>query len=147
RLLAEIWDRQLRNAVFHADYALHGAEVRLPGVGEIRTGDQIEDVTGKASAYHDAVSGLRRCHLQSYSEPKRISAASFSPDPNEEAIVIVRKGAGAVGLKDAFTVSEIASGAIPFRLAKLFPDERKALDADPDLALLPERAQGLGFIP
>jgi hypothetical protein len=139
RLLADVWDRNLRNAIFHADYALHGAEVRLPAVGEVWTGDQIEGATGKASAYHDAVSGLRRFHRQSYSEPKRISAASFSPDPNEEAIVIVREGEGAVGLKDGFAVSEIAAGAIPFRLAKLFPDEREALDANHDLALLPAR--------
>ena len=139
QLLADVWNRDLRNAIFHADYALHGAEVRLPAVGAIWAGDQIEDLTGKASAYHDAVSGLRRFHLQSYGEPRRISAASFSPNPNEAAIVIVRTGDGAVGLKDAFTSSEIAAGAIPFRLAKLFPDEREALDADPSLAVLAAR--------
>lgn len=89
-LLREVWDRDLRNAIFHADYALHGAEVRLPAVGESWTGDQIEGVTSKASAYHDAVSGLRRFHLRSYAKPKRIAPASFSSHPNEAAIVIVR---------------------------------------------------------
>jgi hypothetical protein len=139
RLLKEIWDHDLRNAIFHADYALHGSEVRLPGVGDLRTGDQIEDITGKATAYHEAVSGLRRFHLQSYTEPKRISAASFSSDPSDEAVVIVREGEGAIGLKDAFSRSEIAAGAIGFRLALLFPDERETLNANSDRALLPAR--------
>lgn len=139
QLLGEMWDRELRNAIFHADYALQGAEVRLPQAGNLRTGDQVEELAGKATAYHEAVSGLRRFHLRSYTEPKRISAASFSPDPNEQAIVIVRKGEGATGLKDAYTADEIAAGKITFRYATLFPGEREMLEADHDLAVLPGR--------
>jgi hypothetical protein len=138
-LLRAIWDRQLRNAIFHADYALHGAEVRLPGIGETRTADEVELITANASAYHDAVVRLRRSYLRSYTEPTLISAASFSNDPKEQAVVIVRAGEGAIGLKDALTPAEIAAGRITFRIAKLYPDERELLDADPTLARLPAR--------
>lgn len=138
-LLRAIWDRPLRNAIFHADYALHGAEVRLPEIGETRTGDEVECIAAHASAYHDAVVGLRRSYLGSYVEPKLISAASFAPDPKEQAVVIIRDGEGAIGLKDALTPAEIAAGRITFRIAKLYPDERVALDADPTLAQLPAR--------
>jgi hypothetical protein len=51
----------------------------------------------------------------------------------------VRAGEGAIGLKDALTAEERAAGGISFRYAKLYPDEKKLLDADPDLALLPAR--------
>jgi hypothetical protein len=138
-LLRAIWDRQLRNAIFHADYAIHGAEVRLPGIGETRTWDAVEHITANASAYHDAIVGLRRSYLRSYTEPTLISAESFATDPAEQAVVIVRTGEGAIGLKDALTPVEIAAGRITFRIAKLYPDERELLDADPTLAHLPAR--------
>ena len=27
--MREVWDRELRNAIFHSDYSLHGGEVRF----------------------------------------------------------------------------------------------------------------------
>lgn len=140
KLLGEIWDRKLRNAIFHADYALEGAEVRLPGDGELRTGTEIEALSGKAAAYHDAVIGLRSFHLHSYTEPKRIPAGGILADPTGELVVIVREGHGAVGLKDGFTTEELAAGAIRFRYAKVYPDEIELLQADPQLAKLRPRA-------
>ena len=139
KLLGQIWDRELRNAIFHADYALDGAEVHLPGGGGFRTGDEIEELSGKATAYHDAVAGLRSFHLHSYTEPKRIPAGAISADPDEELVVIVREGDGAVGLKDGFTPEELAAGAIRFRYAKVSLDEVELLEDDPQLAKLPRR--------
>ncbi len=113
--LREIWDRQFRNAIFHADYALHGAEVRLISSQRSLSGDEVEALCARANAYHDALALLRRSHLQSYTEPVTIPAQPFAPPP-EKATVIVRGGEGAVGLKDALTAAERDSGAIPFRL-------------------------------
>jgi hypothetical protein len=138
-LMGELWDRDLRNAVFHSDYALHGAEVRLPAAGVVRSREELDLITGRATAYHDAMVGVRSYYIQSYTEPKRISAASFAHDPDEEAVVIVREGDGAVGLKDGFSPEQVAAGAIRFRLAKLYPGEAQMLDSHPDLALLPGR--------
>lgn len=136
--LSEIWNRELRNAIFHSDYAFHGHDVRLPGASQIITGDDLEQLTARAAAYHHAMAYLRQVHLASYDEPKVISAQPFAPPP-ERAMVIVRVGAGAVGLKDALTSVERAAGAIPFRMAVGTPEELKMLQADPDLALLPAR--------
>lgn len=83
---------------------------------------------------------MRRYHLESYAEPKRVRAGSISrANPDEDLWIIVRAGEGAVGLKDALTAEERAAGGITFRYAKLYPDEKRMLDADPDLALLPVR--------
>lgn len=66
-----------------------------------------------------------------------ISAGGFAP--GEQAIVIVRRGYGAVGMKDAYTPAQLAQGAIPFRLGIFNEQERAMLAADPELAILPER--------
>jgi len=136
--LFEVWDRELRNAVFHADYALHGVEVRLTARQRILSGEEVELLSARASAYHEALALLRRAHLESYREPTVIPAQPFAPEPTN-AVVIVREGAGAVGLKDALTPAERAAGGIPFRMAIGTPDELALLDSNPDLAVLPAR--------
>jgi hypothetical protein len=44
-------------------------------------------------------------------------------------------------LKDALTPAARPAGGIPFRYAKLFPDEIRMLEVDPDLARLPTRPE------
>lgn len=84
--------------------------------------------------------GVRRFHLESYAEPKRVWAGLISSaDPEEELVVIVREGDGAVGIKDTLSAEERAAGGISFRYARLYPDEMEMLDADPELAKLPAR--------
>jgi hypothetical protein len=140
-LLPQIWDAELRNAVFHSDYTIHGAEIRLPGIGERRFMEELAVLTGKASAYHDGVLGARRYHLESYTEPKRVRGGAITPgNPDEELEIIVREGEGAIGLKDTLTAAERAAGGISFRYcAKVSPEELAILNSDPDLALLPAR--------
>jgi hypothetical protein len=117
----EVWDRQLRNAIFHADYALHGGELRLPGLGQNRSHEEIEQLVARGNAYHDALAILRRAHMESYTEPKVIPAPGMSPDPDAQAVVIVREGDGLAGLKDPHSAAELAGGAIPWRMAILLP--------------------------
>jgi hypothetical protein len=136
--LSEVWDREFRNAIFHADYALHGLEVRLTGTQRVLSGDEVELLSARAVAYHEALALLRRAHLESYRSPVVIPAQPFAPEP-EKAVVIVREGAGAVGLKDALTPEERAAGGIPFRMAIGTPEELALLDSDPDRAVLPAR--------
>lgn len=136
-LYDDVWDRQLRNAVFHADYALHGGEVRLPGVGRTYTHEAIEQLVARGNAYHDALAILRRAHRENYTEPKAIPAPRMSPCPDAQAVVIVREGDGLVGLKDAHGEEALASGAIRWRMALLLPGEADVLEADPSLATLP----------
>ncbi len=63
----------------------------------------------------------------------------FSHDPEEKAVVIVREGYGATGLKDGWTEEELNQGRISYRFGRFTPEESKMLDADRPLALLPAR--------
>jgi hypothetical protein len=136
-LLAGIWHRELRNSVFHADYSLHGSEIRLVGDGITLSHEEFAALSGRAHSYHDAMIGLRRFYRGLYNEPKRVPAGSISP--GQDLTIIVREGEGAVGVKDALTPTERAAGGIRLRYARLFPDEVEKLEADPDLAMLPAR--------
>lgn len=138
-LLADIWHRELRNGVFHADYTIHGSEIRLVGDGVVLSLEEFAALSGRAHGYHDAMIGLRRYYRSLYTEPKIVPAGSIAP--GEDLTIIVREDHGAVGLKDALTPAERAAGGIRFRYARLFPDESALLEADPDLALLPARPE------
>lgn len=138
-LLAAIWHRQLRNGVFHADYTIHGSEIRLVGDGEVLTLEEFAALSGRAHGYHDAMIGLRRYYRGLYTEPKVVPAGPIAPGQN--LTIIVREGYGAVGIKDALTPAERAAGGISFRYARLFPDEMALIDVDPELALLPARPE------
>ena len=53
--LEEVWDHELRNAVFHSDYVLHGSELRtLNPVRTFSEGD-ILTLVNRAVAYHSAL--------------------------------------------------------------------------------------------
>lgn len=138
--LREIWDTDLRNAVFHADYALFGGEVRLPRAGRTLDHETVEQIVARAAAYVDAVIVLHDHYISEYSEPELISAEGMG-DPGEMGWVIVRDGHGAVGLKHALTEAELAAGGIQWRLGFFTADEVAMLNADPMLARLPARTR------
>jgi hypothetical protein len=77
-LLDGIWRRELRNAVFHADYTLHGSEIRLVGDGEVFTLEEFGDLSGRAHAFHDSMIGLRRYYRGLYTEPRLVPAGPIS---------------------------------------------------------------------
>ncbi len=135
--LREIWDRDLRNAVFHADYTLYGDAVRIPRLNKEYTSEEIDRLVVRALCAHQALESLRTLSIGDYEDPTTISAGEFAP--GEQAIVIVRRGHGAVGVKDAYSRDQLAQGAIPFRLGVFTNAEQALLEADPELAVLPER--------
>jgi len=138
--MSEAWNREFRNAIFHADYTLYGPEVRTIRPYRSYSHDQVMTLVNRALAYHEAMSILRRSHIESYTEPVIIPAdPRFTGDPHEDAIVIVREGYGAIGLKDAWTEQELGQGRIPYRLGRFSLEEMKVLDADRTLALLTAR--------
>jgi len=147
--LDDVWDRKLRNAVFHADYSIHGSETRIPAEGTRYTHDELQTLVNKALAYYEALAVLRKIYRAGYAEPATIpifwrrpveGGAEGEVTLEEDiAVVMVREGVGAIGLKHAHGAEEIAQGAIPWHIAHLFPDEAMAIQADPTLAHFPER--------
>lgn len=139
--MKESWDRDFRNAIFHADYSLHGSEVRTIRPSKRYEHDEVMTLVNRALAYHEAMSLLRKLHIESYQEPTIIPCdPEFSRSPTESAVVIVRRGYGATGLKDSWSPDQLRKGHIPYRLGRFTREEMKMLDANKGLALLPPRA-------
>ena len=138
--LNEVFDRVFRNGIFHADYSLHGGEVRLPREGRTYTHEGVMEQVNRALAYFDALTILFDAHVRSYTEPVGIPVSpTFAHGAAEEATIIVRTGHGVVGMKHSLSDAELAGGGIPWRLGIFTPQELALLEHDPHLALLPER--------
>jgi hypothetical protein len=140
--LDECWDRDIRNSVFHADYVLHGDELRLTGQPErVVPRERRLELINRALAYQSGLDTVIRVYLGGYTEPKRIPTSKhFSGTPGLEWIVIVREGHGAVGVKDGWTTYDEETGRIPLRIGRFYEDEVALLDGDRDRALLPRRS-------
>jgi hypothetical protein len=67
--LREIYDRALRNAVFHADYALHGGRIDLTAERRTVEHEEFSRLLNRALAYHDAIEHLHRTQVRSYRDP------------------------------------------------------------------------------
>jgi len=138
--LREVWDRVLRNASFHADYAVARTGLRTLNPAREYSWEEFDKLTNGALAYHTAFSALYKLHVSSYEGPVEIPVhPGFSPDPDERATVMVREGHGVIGVKDAWTREQIERGKIPFRLVRFFPDEARLMEEDPMRALFPAR--------
>ena len=78
--------------------------------------------------------------ISQYQEPKVIDVhPGFKSFENEKGMVIVRKGYGAVGIKDNWTLRDLAMGKIPYSIGNFYPEEKTVLDSNPLLSMLPER--------
>jgi hypothetical protein len=138
--LREVWDRDLRNAIFHSDYSLHGGEVRFRKDGRPTKyeHDEILTLVNHALAYFDALRFLHSHYIGGYPKPKTIPVHPLNAGPpNERAIVMVREGHGAIGLKDAWTPEDLNRGHIPWRYGRFSPEEMKQAGADPTRAFFP----------
>jgi hypothetical protein len=68
--LSEVWDRDLRNAIFHAEYTLHGSAVRIPSRGTEYDHEAIERLVVRALCFHRTLETLRTLAVEEYREPK-----------------------------------------------------------------------------
>lgn len=133
--MREAWNRDFRNAIFHADYTLYGSEVRTMRPTRAYEHDEYLTLVNRALASHEAMTILRNCHIGSYTEPVRISG-----DPEFEDgdfIVMVREGHGVIGLRDAWTDDEIKRGRIPHYIGRFTRTEQKMLRADNRIVRFP----------
>jgi hypothetical protein len=144
--LREIWDGDFRNAIFHSDYSVHGSEVRFYSKGRPQVYDdqKIMTLVNRAIAYFHALRFLRSLFIRSYSQPVEVLMhPSNTRIPGERAIVMVREGYGAIGLKDAWTLEEHKRGHIPWRYGKFLWEEIEMSNQDPTRALFPARTSAV----
>lgn len=141
--LDEIWDRNLRNAIFHSNYAFCGSELRILSPPRVYSSKEVLKLVNRALGYLCAVMVLDAYHKRSYAEPRVIpTSPHFRGDPSLRWIVIVREGYGAVGVKDAWSPDDLRAGRIPLRVGRFSEAEKRLLDRDHSVALLPVPSKG-----
>ena len=138
----EIFDKDLRNAIFHADFTVYKGEVRInlrDGSKKIYTQEEMQKIINKMLAFMVAFENIILYYIQSYESPKIINTpAKAGYDDNEKAVTILRRGSGLVGLKDTLTCEEIKNGKIPWHFGHFRKYEIEILKHNQNTILLPK---------
>ena len=124
----DFYDNHLRNAVFHCDFTFYNHEIRTLNPDRIYSQDEALTLFNKAWGYSDAFDFIVDNYRIAYTKPTTIPTPSYFGSPEEKASVIVRKGKGVIGLKDAFTKKELSQGKINWRLSRPLSYEVKLID-------------------
>lgn len=136
----EVYDRDIRNAVFHSDYAIDKKGFRIMRPAKSISWGDIKKLIERGLAYFESVTNLYYSFIASYSEPVTIPAPDgFSPDTDAKLRIIVREGHGAVGFRTEATQKQIAQGKIIAKGGRYFADELKLLEENPSIDILPQR--------
>lgn len=125
----EFTDNQLRNAIFHSDYTVFWPNIRTLRPTVEYSYKEWLPLINKALGYYEALVKIHALHVSSYKEPKTIAVhPQFSGVPNEKGITIIREKHGIIGIRHNFSPEEIQKGAIPWRLCRSMPYEKKLID-------------------
>lgn len=127
--IKDVLDKDLRNAVFHSDYSFYDGEVRLNDPSKVYSQEETLALTNKALAYHETIKNVIEAYRIEYTESKIINVSeSFSKDPDERAVLIIRKEHGVTGMRDNWTEEETKLGKIPWFIGRYLPYEKEYLD-------------------
>lgn len=136
--LTDAFDRDLRNAIFHADYSLYVGEVRIKKPVKSYSNEEITTILNKGLAYFQAFVSMFNSYIHSYDEPKIIPVhPEFATRPNHKAITIIREGYGLIGMQDYFENEQDRIGESPFRLGHFLDYETELLKRQPTLCVMP----------
>jgi hypothetical protein len=145
--LRDIWDRTLRNAIFHSDYALKGNDITIRNPMRVYTHEQIMTYLNRALAFHDALISLDTIYRGSFNKPRLIPVhPGFAQWPGEKAWVMVREDYGAMGLRDAWSADELKEGKIPWCMGRFFPTESEGPLWEKKTLWFPKNPAPRGFI-
>lgn len=132
----DFYDNHLRNAAFHCDFTFYNHEVRTLNPDRIYSYAEVLTLFNGAWGYSDAFDFIIDNYRASYTKPVKIPVPSYFGSSGEKAQLIIRKGRGVIGLKDAFSKKELSQGKIDWRLSRPLSYEVKLIDSG--VYLLPE---------
>lgn len=132
----EIYDRELRNGIFHSDYSIYAGGLRIQKGYRELTRAETHTLINKSLGYFEAFKYLFNKSVSDYKEPIRIPMpAEFNI---QTGIVRVRKGHGVIGVRDGWTREELAQGRSPLSLGKYKLHELEITKLDHTVDLFPE---------
>ncbi|TAE80792.1 MAG: hypothetical protein EAZ74_06115 [Alphaproteobacteria bacterium] len=142
RPIDEVYNKDLRNAIFHSDYSIadDGTFITREPYKKYYHDEKLTFVN-KALAYLESLRILRQMHISSYKFPKYIAVPKHWENQNEQAVTIIRDGYGVVGLKNTWSRTQIKNGAVGWHVANVTEKESLLLrkNAHRKLFILPNR--------
>ena len=143
--MEDAWYDQLRNAIFHSNYAIIGDKILLIQPNRLLTVDEVMKRVNRATASFKAFDLILKIYRAEYAQPKDIDAPEyFAHEIGTKATVVVRDGDGPAAIydtvKDFDTESPVILGRLtaeemtlvksgvfllPARIKKLKPMERR----------------------
>ncbi len=130
--LNEVFDRELRNSIFHSNYTIYGGEIRAY---RQFTRDETYLILNKVLAYFESLKILYNNAIKEYQESKVVDLPSrFS---YQQGRLIVRKNHGLIGVKDNLTSEEIMRRNLPFHMGKFRYHEMQILRRNPTINEMP----------
>jgi hypothetical protein len=119
--MREAWYSDLRNAIFHSNYALIGSNIFLPEKAITMPFEDAMERVNRAIASFKAFEAVLDAHRSFYPEPVEIVVpVGRARYLNERATVIVREGYGPVAL---YGIVDDAGIHPPALIARLYPEE------------------------
>jgi hypothetical protein len=141
--LREIWDRDLRNALFHSDYSLRGHDVVTRNPLRVWSHEQVMGYLNRALAFFDSLVTIDAIYRASFDKARVIPVhPEFAKWPEEKAWVIVRDDYGAIGLRDALDAAELKEGKIPWSFGRFRKTELDRMMAEEHVVWFPKEAIG-----
>jgi hypothetical protein len=112
--------------------------VRIMRPTKVYRREDVLRLVNRALAYHHAMLALRQFHISSYTEPVLIRGdARVTNGVEEDVMVIIREGHGAIGLQSVWRGPEDVTGHVQWRVGRFLPSEVGLLSADPTRGVLP----------
>ena len=138
----DVFDKDLRNAIFHSDFTIYKGEVRVSIKNDFKkvyTKDEMTERINKVSAFLTTFENIILYYNQSYESPKIIGVhPNFSYGESEKAITLIRKGYGLIGLKDNWTTKDIQNGKIPWHVGFFRSYEKDILMNNHEIVVFPK---------
>jgi len=111
------WNADLRNAVFHSNYAIVGDNLRLLAVGKTLPVSKVLGRVNRAIAAFEAFVNVLDVQRSQYTEPIQIDTPYYwGSSSGGKVMVVVREGYGPVAIYDTVGDIDVASPAIVGRL-------------------------------
>ena len=130
----EVYDRELRNSIFHSDYSIYDQQMRSYKDFD---SDETYEIVNKFIAYYYALTFLYDTAIEDYEYPTLVKIPSYFNN-QQFATTMSRKGHGLVGIKDNYTREELARGQMPWHIVRLLGYELKMLKNDPTIKQFPK---------
>ncbi|HUA09847.1 MAG TPA: hypothetical protein VMA98_11325 [Candidatus Acidoferrales bacterium] len=111
------WNANLRNAVFHSNYAIIGSDLYLPEEHQTISVEDAMKRANRALAAFEAFVTILDLNRSHYTEPVEVETTlSWARTPGEKATVVVRAGYGAVAVHDTVDDCGVKSPVILGRM-------------------------------